>query len=263
MSKRHDGSLRPLDEWLRAAYADPEGGCPPPEAYLEAEMESLSPEERRALDEHADRCPACAGERDLARLFDAAPGEADVRPEDLGFVVARLQESSPAVSGTPIKPNVVPFPAPRRVEEPRVRRSVRFLPRFAAAALLVIALGFGYRVFNPSMPDLPDPGTGEVMRGSEVEVVSPVGELAEMPEELRWVLMDRAASYRVRITAVDGAVLWEETVSASPVRLPVDVAGRLHRAVVYTWTVEALGPDGARIASSEPVRFKTRPEPAD
>ena len=26
-----------LDEWLRDAHKDPEAGCPPPEAFLEAE----------------------------------------------------------------------------------------------------------------------------------------------------------------------------------------------------------------------------------
>jgi hypothetical protein len=260
-----DRSHLTLDAWLRAAYAPEEAGCPPPEAFLAAEMEGLSPEERRALDAHADRCPACAAERDLARLFDAAPEEADVRPQDLDFVVSRLQEPAVAGSGAP---NVVPFPGPRRaeraaekIEAPRSRWQSHSLLRFAAAALLVIGLGLGYRAFQSPGPDLPEPPTGEVMRGGEVEAVAPVGELAEIPAELRWVLVDRAASYRVRITAVDGSVLWEDTASTSPVRLPADVAGRLHRAVVYTWTVEALDPNGARLASSEPVRFKVRPDP--
>jgi len=259
-----DGSRQTLDAWLRAAYASEEAGCPPPEAFLEAEMESLSPDARRALDEHAARCPACAAERDLARLFDGAPEEAGVRSEDLDFVVTRLQESAPVRSSAPGGPNVVPFPAPRRVEAPvapRSRSSSRAILRFAAAAALVIGLGLGYKAFQSPGPELPDPGTGEVMRGGEVEVVSPVGDVAEIPAELRWVLVDRAASYRVRITAVDGAVLWEGTSSTSSVALPADVAGRLHRAVVYTWTVEALDPGGARLASSEPVRFKARPDP--
>jgi hypothetical protein len=243
-----DGSRQTLDAWLRAAYADPEAGCPPPEAFLEAEMEGLSPEARRALDAHADRCPACAGERDLARLFDAAPEEADVRPEDLDFVVGRLQA-----------PNVVPFPAPRRAEVPRSRRQNSALLRFAAAALLVIGLGLGYRAFQSPGPELPDPEIGGVMRGGEVEALAPLGDVAEIPAELRWVVVDRAAVYRVRITAVDGSILWEATASAPPVQLPADLAGRLHRAVVYTWTVEALGPGGGRLASSEPVRFRVRP----
>jgi hypothetical protein len=258
VSNRNDESRQTLDAWLRAAYDAPAAGCPPPEAFLAAEMEGLSPEERRALDAHADRCPACAAERDLARLFDAAPEEADVRPEDLDFVVARLQDSAPARS-TPSAPNVVPFPAPRRAEAPRFRWQNRAQLRFAAAALLVIGLGLGYRAFQSPGPELPDPEIGGVMRGGEVEALAPVGDVAEIPAELRWVVMDGAASYRVRITAVDGSVLWETTVFAPPVHLPADVTGRLHRAVVYTWTVEALNPDGARLASSEPVRFRARP----
>ncbi len=261
MSNRNDESRQTLDAWLRAAYADPEAGCPPPESFLEEEAEGLSPEERRALDEHAERCPACAAERDLARLFDAAPEDADVRPEDLDFVVSRLQEAAPAQKPNEVI-NVVPFPGPRpAAEAPRSRSVSRPILRFAAAAMLVIGLGLGYRAFQSSGPELPDPGTGGVTRGSEVEAVAPVGEVAEIPTELRWVVVDGAASYKVSITAVDGSVLWEGAVPAPPARVPADVSGRLHRAVVYTWTVEALDRSGARLASSAPVQFKARPEP--
>lgn len=257
-----DGSHLTLDAWLRATYAEPEAhqssGCPPPESFLEAEMAGLSPEARQALDAHAARCPACAAERELARLFDASPEEAGVRREDLDFVVSRLEETSPARSAAP---NVVPFPGPRRAEAPRSRSVSRSMLRFAAAVLLVIGLGLLYRAFQSPRPDLPTPEVGGVMRGGEVEAVSPVGELAEMPAELRWVPVAGAASYRVRITAVDGSVLWEGTALAPSIRLPAEVAGRLHRAVVYTWTVEALDPGGARLASSEPVRFRVKPNP--
>ena len=254
-----DGSHLTLDAWLRAAYDSEEAGCPPPEAFLEAEMEGLSPEERRTLEAHAGRCPACAAERDLARLFDMAPEDAGVRPEDLDFVVSRLEEASPVRSGlskAPSAPNVVPFPGPRRAEAPRSRS--HGLLRFAAAAMLVIGAGLGYQAFQSPGPDLPAPEVGGVVRGGEVEAVAPVGDVAEIPTELRWVVVDGAASYRVRVTAVDGSVLWDTTVPAPPARVPAEVAGRLHRAVLYTWTVEALDPSGARLASSEPVRFKVR-----
>lgn len=259
-----DASLPTLAEWLRAAYASEEAGCPPPEAFLEAEAEGLSPEERRKLDAHADRCAACAAERDLARLFDAAPEEAGVRPEDLDFVVSRLKETSPVQTApeTPERtaPNVVAFPGALGAgrESARGTRRSSSLLRFAAAAILVLAAGLGYRASQSPDPALPAPEIG-VMRSGEVEAVAPIGELAEMPAELRWVLTDGAASYRVRIIAVDGAVLWESTASAPSVRLPAEVAGRLHRAVSYTWTVEALAPNGERLAVSEPVPFKVRP----
>jgi hypothetical protein len=50
-------------------------------------------------------------------------------------------------------------------------------------------------------------------------------------------------------------------VPAPPARLPAEVAAKLHRAVAYTWTVEALDASGARLAVSEPVRFRARPQP--
>jgi hypothetical protein len=255
----------PLDEWLRAAY-DPEAsdaGCPPPEAFLEEEMASLSPAERRALETHADRCPACAAERDLARLFDAAPEEAAVRPEDLSFVVSRLEKAEPV---RPVSPNVVPFAPPRKERKEEAPRS-RSLFRLAAAAVLVIGAGLGYQAFHapssnlPALPAPAAPGSAGVMRGSEVEAVAPLGEVAEIPRQLRWVPVAGAGSYRLRITAVDGTVLWAGTAPSPPALLPADVAGRLHRAVLYSWTVEALDPSGARLASSEPVHFKVRLHP--
>ncbi|HSN86741.1 MAG TPA: hypothetical protein VL025_08285 [Thermoanaerobaculia bacterium] len=262
-----DASPRTLDAWLRAAYASEEAGCPPPESFLEAEVEGLSSEERRALDAHADRCPACAAERDLARMFDAAPDEADVRPEDLSYVVSRLERPEDTL---PVRPasNVTPFPGPRRAEAapasaaPRASRPSRSLLRFAAAAVLVLGGLLGYRAFQTPEPMLPaPPEAGGVVRGSEVEVLGPVGDVTEIPTELRWVPKGGAAFYRVRMIAVDDAVLWEGTALAPPARLPEEVAGRLHRAVLYTWTVEALDASGAPLAISEPVRFKVRIAP--
>ena len=48
-------------------------------------------------------------------------------------------------------------------------------------------------------------------------------------------------------------------IGAEEARLPAEVQGKLQRAVSYLWTVEALDASGARIASSEPARFRFRP----
>ena len=252
---------RDLQDWLRAAYSSPEAsadaGCPPPEAYLETESGALTADARRALDEHADRCPACAAERDLARLWDAAPAAAGARPEDVAFVVSRLAESSPVAKPAA---KVVPFRGPR----PQAPRSRSFtFTRLAAAAVLVLAAGLGIRTFYQPEPPLPPPETGGAVRSAEIETLAPRGELEEIPRELRWSPWNGALSYRVRLIAVDGAVLWDAKVPAPPARLPSEVTGRLHRAVTYTWTVEALGPDGSVVAASEPVPFKAKPNPEE
>lgn len=254
--------MQPLEDWLRAAYAEEEAGCPPPEAYLAEETGRLSPEERRRLDEHADRCPACAAERDLARMFDAGPaaGAEGVLPEDVAFVVSRLEASSPVRPAS--KGNVVPFRAP--VSKPAAKPSPRSnVWRLAAAVILVLGAGILFQLSRSGAPPLPAPGTGTVVRGGEVEAVSPVGEVAAIPPELRWEPHPGAASYRVRLSTVDDTVLWETRVPAPPARLPAEITGQLHRAVVYIWTVEALDASGARMAVSEPVRFRARPDPQE
>ncbi|HSS52019.1 MAG TPA: hypothetical protein VLX28_24015 [Thermoanaerobaculia bacterium] len=251
-----------LDEWLRAAYDDPAAGCPPPETWLEEELAARSAEERRRLETHAERCPACAAERDLARGFDAGSEAAGVRPEDVAFVVSRLEAASPVPkkvhdvhAGETSK--VVPFPARRRIESSPVWR-------LAAAAVLVIAAGLAFQLSRPGAPPLPAPQVGGVVGGGEVEAVSPLGEVAGIPAELRWLPRPGARSYRVRLSTVDDTVLWEATVPATPapwVRLPAEVVQKLHRAVAYVWTVEALGPAGERLGASEPARFRARPAP--
>ncbi len=243
-----------LDEWLRAAYDDPAAGCPPPEAWLEEELAARTPAERRRLDAHAAHCPACTAERDLARTFDAGPQAAGVRPEDVAFVVSRLAAASPVRVPEPAPAKVVPFPARRQpAQNP--------LWRLAAAAVLVVAAGLAFQLSRPGAPPLPAPESGGVVRGGEVEAVSPLGEVAEIPAELRWTPRSGATSYRVRLSTVDDTVLWNATVAAPPARLPAEVTRTLHRAVVYLWSVEALGPAGERLGGSEPARFRARPAP--
>ncbi len=263
----HPASRLPLDEWLRAAYADPAVGCPPPEAWLEEELAARTPEERRRLEAHAAHCPACAAERDLAQGFDAGPEAAGVHLEDVAFVVSRLERAAPVgnvrdisrfrdtrgepAKAAPVKPAV---PTRRRMESSPVWR-------LAAAAVLVIAAGLMFQLSRPGAPPLPAPQAGGVVRGGEVEALSPLGEVAAMPAELRWTPRSGAHSYRLRLSTVDDTILWEATVPASPARLPAEVIQKLHRAVAYSWTVEALGPAGERLGASEPARFRARPAP--
>ena len=258
----HPASPMSLDEWLRAAYDDTAAGCPPPEAWLEEELAARTPQERRRLEAHAAHCPACAAERDLAQGFDAG-AQAGVRPEDVDFVVSRLAAAAPVGNVRDFSrfrdarretAKTVPVTARRRFES-------NPLWRLAAAAVLVIAAGLAFQVSRPGAPPLPAPELGGVVRGGEVEAVYPLGEVAGLPAELRWAPKAGATSYRVRLSTVDDTVLWSATVPASPARLPAEVTGTLHRAVVYLWRVEAPGPGGERLGASEPGRFRARPAP--
>lgn len=228
----------PLSESLRSAW----DGCPPPEDWLRLETGEVTPDERRRLEEHAASCPACASEREMARLFSQAPDPA--RDEDVDYVVSKLEDLN-----LPARPVPLAFPSRRR---PALVWAARL------AAVLVLALGAVLFFRAGQAPPLPDPGPGEVYRGGEVRPVGPIGEISEMPGEFRWEGFQGARSYRVTLRAVDDAVLWEETVTATSARLPDEIASVLHPAVRYRWTVEALDERGARLAASEPVSFQVR-----
>jgi hypothetical protein len=237
-----------LEEWLHDAYA----GCPPAESFLEAEGGVLDAEACRRLEEHADGCPACAAERDLARLFEA--GEAGVLPEDVAFVVGRLEAASP------VKPAAAaPRPERKVLQFPSRSRPAVWMTRLAAAAMVILAAGLFLQRFMAAPPLPAPPASGGVVRGGEVELLAPLGDVAAAPTELRWVPRPGAVSYKVRLLAVDDTVLWEAKVPAPPARLPAVVAQRLQPAVSYVWSVEALDAQGARLGGSEPARFRVRP----
>lgn len=229
-----------LSDSLRSAWS-PETGCPSPEDWLRLETGEATAEERRTLEEHAARCPACASEREMARLFAEAPEE----NEDVDYVVAKLEALK-----LPQQPIPLAFPNRRR---PALVWAARL------AALIVLAIGVALFFRAGQAPPLPDPGAGEVYRGGHLRPLGPSGEISERPREFRWEGVDGARSYRVTLRAVDDAVLWQETVTAPSARLPEDVARGLHPAVLYRWSVEALDERGARLAASEPVRFLVRP----
>lgn len=252
----------PLGDALRSAWS-PADGHPSPETFLSWEMGELPPEERRRLEEHVARCPACAAERDLARLF-----EEEEAGEDVDFIVSRLegmhlghQKTGPKTEEARVLPIAPAQAARREAQAAEVPRRSRRSPLWglAAAAMLAITFGILFQM-RQAPPALPDPGAAGVFRGADLAPVFPVGELGEAPSELRWEEAPRARRYRWRVIAVDGAVLGEGTVSGSAARLPEDLVHSLKPAVVYTWMVEALDPQGGRIALSEPVRFRVRPQ---
>lgn len=219
------GESHTLADWLRAAYADPAAGCPPPESFLEAERAALPEDERRRLTEHAGSCPACAAERELARLFDAEPQ---------GRVVAF--PSRPVAARTSRRPSW----------------------QWAAAASMLLLIGLTFFLARPVAPPLPAPQEGEV-RGSRIELVAPLGDMAAVPAELRWEPVAGAAAYRIRLLAVDDTALTEIRTNRPQAPLSAEVVARLQPAVTYRWTVEALAEDGRRLARSEPGEFRVPP----
>ncbi|HET9228145.1 MAG TPA: zf-HC2 domain-containing protein, partial [Thermoanaerobaculia bacterium] len=137
-----------LSESLRSAW----DGCPSHEDWLRLETGEATPDERRRLEEHAARCPACASEREMARLFSQAPGD-----EDVDDIVSKLEALN-----LPEQPVPLAFPSRR----PALVWAARL------AAVLVLALGAVLFFRAGQAPPLPDPGPGEVYRGGQVRPIA-------------------------------------------------------------------------------------------
>lgn len=247
---------KPLAEWLQAAYAD-DSGCPAPEAYLEA-VEGILPADKMAeLSAHADHCPACNAERQLADQFLAGEDSAAPAPEDVAYVVSRLEArfgnpaQQPAATADR-RSGVLRFPGRFRVQDWQFRNWAQL----AAALILVVGLGSVYRSLGPGAPVLPSSGPGEVIRGTSIDVLAPVGEVAGLPDQLRWRPVAGAVAYQVNLTTVAGTTLLDESVTLPEVLLLPTVQSQMRPNSVYYWQVQAIGVDGSLLAWSGRMEFR-------
>jgi len=239
-----------IEELLRDAYG-PHSECPPPEAYLEASMEELGAEETRRIMAHAENCPACAAERDLAQEYDRAE-EMVATSGDVAFITSRLERTDETEP-------VVPIAAAS--ERPAGIGRRYGLSGLAAAAMLVVAVTGAVVIQRSTPPPLPPLEPGGQTRGSRLEIAFPVGPQKTAPRSARWEEIEGAASYQLTLTRVDDSVLFETTVTPASMELPEHVVNALDPAVVYFLTVEARNVEGSRVGISERVRFWVEPVP--
>ena len=239
---------RAIEDWLRRAYR-PGADCPPPETYLEHSLERLSAAEKSRVLDHAERCPACAAERELSRAYEPSSDEMHESRADVDYIVSRLQ--TPVGKGT----TVVPL---RKVRPPWSSGPARVWGWAAAAAVLLVAAGTVTVMRSPA-PSLPPRPADSLMRGTRIEINEPTGTLETLPRVLSWQEAPGAASYRVRILQVDDTVLWEYTVADPEVEVPDEVSAQMHPAVTYFWEVEAMDPAEIQVARSERVEFRVKP----
>ncbi len=262
-----------LEKLLRRAYPE-RGACPAPETFQRAAAGELAGDEVRRLEAHAAACPACAAERDLARLFELPPEEWGALAPEVEAIAAELaarsgpergRAAAQAPGSIPARAPVAPVP-PAAPEKARVLRfpalvgpRARAVWALATAAVLVLAIGVSIQRARLAPPGLPEPTGAVVLRGSELEGLYPLGELGEAPAELRWRGEEWADRYRVTVSGVDEQVLWQAETAETRIEAPADLRGRLAPRVAYLWKVEALDKEGRRIASTRWERFRIVP----
>lgn len=229
----------PLRDAVRDAYAA-DGSCPAPDVFLDA-VEGRLPESRLAeVATHAQTCPACSAELQLAREFVEAAPDAD--PEDLEYVTARLDSVRPW--------GPTPVTAARSLQRWRIP--------LALAASVMVAVG-ALRLVDvaPELPTVPD---NDIMRGAYVDAVAPQGDITDLPDTLEWLTIESADHYQVTLRTVDDTVLWQAEFHQPPATVPHDIRQKLHQAVTYNWEVTARDAADRPLARSTPMIFRILPD---
>ena len=142
--------------------------------------------------------------------------------------------------------------------------------RWAAAALVVIGLGFAFewahRNLAPALPDRSEAAISDVVRSGEVLLESPFGVVAattttgvEQLPPFVWRAFAGAASFRVEVRDVAGDLLWQGSSTATTLAAPPDLLAKLETLVTYRWTVTALDAAAGAVAHSVPASFRLEP----
>jgi hypothetical protein len=130
-------------------------------------------------------------------------------------------------------------------------------PAAATVAVALVVAGVAVEVRQGRQPRLDTAiGGAEVLRSSAIAVLSPIGDLSEKPEAIRWEAAPNAAIYRVRIMEVDGAELWNAETTTPRIDLPPRALTFIVPAKTLVIQVAAFDAAGRKLAESEPVHFR-------
>ena len=189
-------------------------------ARLDAE---LTPAERT----HLESCARCQTE--LALFRDVMSEESS--PESQ-WIAEQLKQ----------KNNVVAF-------RPKVWRAL-----YAVAAVLVLIIGIStwMQMREPSIDLTAGP---DAYRSGRLELVAPIGDVAQAPNELRWTRVSQATRYHVRIVEVDATPVWSSDTTQSLVVLPPDVIAQFAPGKSLRWTVQAFrGNEEVAVSETQTIR---------
>jgi len=212
-----------MAELLRVA------GTPGPDCLDESLLTRLAGGEIDAVQldaarEHARSCSRCACDLEIAQAFAADTKLTPVQEETVADVVAVLRRPGAA---TP---------------EPSRRRGIWHLHNLlpvTAALLTVVAVALFLQMRPDAPPPVPEAGT-TVARSGGVRQLAPRGTVQVVPPRLVWEPYEQAPTFRVRLLAVDDAILWETVTAGDSIDLPTAVLEGLAARVTYRWSIEPI-----------------------
>jgi hypothetical protein len=126
-----------------------------------------------------------------------------------------------------------------------------------AAAVAAIAIASAVLLRPAKAPDLQANAGGQpaIYRSQEVQVVSPVGDVQQVPQQLLWQAFAGAAAYRVVLMEIDHSQLWTSETKETSVEIPVSVRAKMLPGKPILWQVTALDAQARVLVSSQVQEF--------
>lgn len=232
---------------------------------LAAGPECLSPEQLESIvtteapvHPHVAQCPRCQAELALLKSFltsEPLPDEG----ASVAWIGAHLERErdrikhpahrrSPTAAGLKIQTGWLA----NLFRWPTIRWAVPLAVAAAAVVIVSVAL------LRPSRaPELQaDLGRQPaIYRSQEVQLVAPIGDLAEVPQELRWQPFPGADTYKIVIMEIDRSQLCSVQTRATSIAMPATVRAKMLPGKPILWQVTAFTPQGKVVATSQVQKF--------
>lgn len=193
--------------------------------------------------DHLAVCTRCQAEFALWQAFSDSKPQPD---EDAAvrWVTAELrQRTAQQATGGPVSAG-------------RWRPRVHTRTYMTAAASLLLAAAVGYTLWDPE-PHVDEVAVSEqTYRTARVQVLTPSGELAAAPTELKWVTVDGAVRYDVRVLEVDGTQIWNSSTPDTLIALPAAIVEQFVAGKTIVWDVTARNRAGDPVAVSGRHQFR-------
>jgi hypothetical protein len=100
------------------------------------------------------------------------------------------------------------------------------------------------------------PPSGEqVLRSQRFAAVTPVGDVAAAPAELRWEAVRGASKYLARVMEVDRTEVWRGETAETHIALPEEVRRQMTAHRSFLWAVTAQDGAGSNLAETDLQTF--------
>jgi hypothetical protein len=207
---------------------------------------------------HLAQCPRCQAELALLKSFMASEPLPD-EGASVAWISAHLERQRESIQ-KPARGHL-PVGAGLKIDMGWFANLFRWptmgwaVPLTVAAAAIVVVSVFQLR---PSKaPELQaDLGRQPaIYRSQEVQLVSPIGQVGEVPQKLQWQAFEGAITYKVTMMEVDYSEVWSSQTSANSISIPAAVRAKILPGKPILWQITAFNREGQALATSQVQKF--------